>query len=468
MLAAGRRLLFSFTPPQLRVLSRGDNAAIPPPLPPAPGGGFRRGFAALRHRNYRYYWLGQIVSLVGTWMQSVSQPWLVLLLGGDAFQLGTVIALQFAPAMVLAPLGGVLADRIDKRRALIGAQVVAMVQASILFGLTVTGVVEIWHVMVLAAMLGVVNAVEMPMRQSFAAELVPREDLMNAIALNSASFNLARVVGPAVAGIGLALFGPAFNFGVNAVSYLAVLFGLSRMDYRPVRRLDGAEPRQSVRSSLAEGLRYAARTPSVLWPLVLLGGMSTFAMNFQTLLPLFARNTLGLGAEGYGALFAAMGAGALIGSMWLAYAGSGRPLVGLILGGAVFFIGFEVALGLTRSALVAYPLVLALGLASMLMVNTINVTIQNSVSDELRGRVMSLYVTVFAGSAPIGGFFAGAVAQLWGPPAGFVLGAIVASAFVGLVSWKLLVRGGAGTDTAAARVGPAATEPPGGRRAANQ
>lgn len=434
--------------PRLRLLPRPD---VQPPLVRA-GGGLRQGFTALRHANFRYYLGGQIVSLVGTWMQSVSQPWLVLLLGGSPLQLGTVLALQYAPAMILAPLGGVLADRVDKRRALMVVNTVASLEAAILFILTVTGVVQIWHVMLLAAALGMVSAVEMTVRQAFAAELVPRDDLMNAIALNSASFNAARIVGPGLAGLTLALFGPAFNFGINAVSYLGVIAGLWRVDPTQLQPIERPERFGSVRSSLAEGLRYARRTPSVLWPLVMLGGVATFGMNFQTLLPLFARDTLQLGAEGYGALFAIMGAGSLIGSLMLAFLGQRRPLWRLILGGGAFFVLFELALGLSRSPLAAYPLMVVLGLSSMLMVNTINVTIQNSVTNELRGRVMSLYVMVFAGSAPFGGFFAGTVAQLWGPPAGFVVGGAIASVVVGLVAWQHLASRGSRTD-AAARVG---------------
>ncbi|HEX2195117.1 MAG TPA: MFS transporter [Candidatus Limnocylindria bacterium] len=436
--------------PNLRLVTPADALAPDADQRPAPAPeGLRRGFAALRHRNYRYFISGQIVSLVGTWMQSVSQPWLVLLLGGSPIQLGTVLALQYAPALFLAPLGGVLADRVDKRRALMVANAVASLEAVVLFSLTVTGVVEIWHVMVLASVLGVVNAVEMPLRQAFSAELVPRRDLANAIALNSATFNLARILGPAIAGLTLAIFGPAFNFALNAVSYLAVLAGLWLM--RPGELLLRERPDEpgSVRSSLAEGLRYARRTPSVLWPLVLLGGFAIFGMNFQTLLPLYARDTLGLGAEGYGALFASMGAGSLVGSLTLAFVGSRRPLAALIMGGAVFFLVFEVALGLVRVPLAAFPLMVVLGLSSMLMVNSINVMIQGSVADELRGRVMSLYVTVFAGSAPIGGFFAGVVAELWGPPAGFLLGAAITSAFVAVVAWQLAAAGGSWTDASA-------------------
>jgi MFS family permease len=409
---------------------------IPTPPPLMNPGGIREGFASLRYRNYRLYWFGQVVSLVGTWMQSVSQPWLVLLLGGSPIQLGLVLVLQYLPSTFFAPFGGVLADRLDKRRTLMATQATAMLQAAILAVLTATGVVQIWHVYVLATVLGVVNAVDMPVRQAFAAELVPPDDLVNAIALNSASFNLARVVGPAVAGLTLALLGPAFNFGLNAVSYLAVLLGLGWMTPTGLYRLP-RPPRVPVRTALAEGLRYAWQTPEVLWPLVLLGGLSTFAMNFQTLVPLFARNALGLGADGYGALFAAMGVGSLIGSVSLAFTGGRRPLLPFILGGATAFLGFELLLGLSRGPIAAYGLILLVGLSSMLFVNTVNMTIQHAVPHELRGRVMALYVTVFAGSTPIGGLFAGGVAQLWGSPAAFVAGAAVSMPILALVAWRL-------------------------------
>lgn len=396
-----------------------------------------RGFGALRHRNFRLYWSGQVVSLIGTWMQSVSQPWLVLELGGSAFQVGTVIALQFAPALFLAPIGGVLADRFDKRSILLATQVMAMVQAATLFGLTFSGSIEIWHIQALALVLGVTSAFDMPVRQSFVAEVVPRGDLLQAIALNSASFNLARVVGPAVAGITLALFGSAFNFGINTLTYSAVIGGLLLIDGSTLLRVPAPSVRPTMRQSLVEGVRYAASTPSVLWLLVLLGGMSVFAMNFQTLLPLFARFTLELDAGGYGALFAVMGLGSLLGSLILAFMGERRPRTRLILGGGAAFLAAEIVLGLVRMPAVAYLVVAVVGFASMLMVNTINASVQRSVPDELRGRVMALYVTVFAGSGPLGGLFAGSVAQVFGPPAGFILGASLAAIFLGLAAWKL-------------------------------
>ena len=395
------------------------------------------GFAAMRQRNYRLFWFGQITSLVGTWMQSVSQPWLVLELGGSPFQLGAVLAMQFAPSTFLAPLGGVLADRVDKRRTLLVVQFVAMLQAAILFGLAISGVVEIWHILVLAAVLGTASAIEMPVRQAFAAELVPDADLTNAIALNSASFNLSRVVGPAIAGLTIAAFGTALNFGLNALSYLAVVAGLLLIDPTRLRRLPRPERFPSVRASLAEGLQFARRVPSVFWPLVLLGGVATVAMNFQTLMPIYARDALGLGSEGYGALFAAMGVGSLLGSLGLAFSARKRPMVRVIVGGGAVFLALELLLALTAAPVVAFALVGGIGLASMLMVNTINMMIQNNVTHELRGRVMSLYVTVFAGSAPIGGLLAGGVTQAWGPQAGFALGAIIGSLILAVCGWRL-------------------------------
>ena len=391
----------------------------------------------MRHRNYRIYWFGQIGSLTGAWMQSVAQPWLVLELGGTPFQLGLVLAIMFIPAMILAPIGGVIADRVDKRRTLLIVNAFAMLQAGALFVLAATGTIEIWHIYVLALAAGFVNAIEMPLRQAFAAELVPGEDLVNAIALNSTSFNLSRVLGPAIAGVTIAAFGVALSFGINTVSYLSVLVSLWLLDGKALRRMPRPARFPSVRASLSEGIRYAVATPTVLWPLVLLGGTAALAMNFQTLLPVFTRDVLGTGSGGYGALFAAMGAGSLAGSLILAFATSQRPMLGFIIGGGAVFLALEVLLGFVRAPLLAFPVVIGIGLASMLMVNTINVTIQNSVPNELRGRVMSLYVTVFAGTAPFGGIFAGSIAQAFGAPVALSLGAGLAVVVLGVVAWRL-------------------------------
>lgn len=413
--------------------------------PSSRSSGLRRGFAALGVRNYRLYWWGQNVSLIGTWMQQVSLPWLVLALGGSAIQLGLVAVLQFGPAMALAPFGGVFADRIDKRRALIATQIAASGQAFVLFILTATGAVTIPLVYVMAFVLGVINAVDMPVRQALAAELVPRHLLANAIALNSMAFNSARVVGPALAGVIIAIgtavtgsdiSGVAMNLGINTVTYSGVLTGLLRMNPRQIRRPTQPERHPPVFHSLAEGVRYAVRTPLVLWCLVLLGGIAAFGFNFQILLPLFSTQVLDLGADGYGLLYAGMGVGALAGSLTLAYMRQ-RRAIHLMLGGGAIFALLLVGIGLSSNVWLAAVLVLLAGYSSMLMINTINATVQANVTDALRGRVMSFYVTVFAGSAPLGGLFAGAVAEAWGSPAAFLVGAVISLAVLAIVGLGL-------------------------------
>ena len=441
----------------------------PRPLPlHAALGGLKRGFAALSVRNYRLYWSGQVVSLIGTWMQQVSLPWLVLALGGSAIELGFIAVLQFGPALFLAPFGGVVADRIDKRWALIISQAAACLQAFVLFLLIASGVIQIPMVMVMALVLGLVNAVDMPMRQALAADLVPRHLLANAIALNSMAFNSARVVGPALAGViiavaadltGSTIAGVAVNLGINTLTYAGVLTGLLRMNPREIRHIERPERHPPVLESLREGFWYAVRTPLVLWCLVLLGGIAAFGFNFQILLPLFATGILELGADGYGALFAAMGIGSLAGSLTLAIMRR-RRAIPLMLGGGLVFAFLLVAIAASRSVWVAAPLVLAAGFFSMLMINTINATVQANVTDALRGRVMSFYVTVFAGSAPLGGLFAGFVAETWGTPTAFLAGAVLSLATVGTVALGLRLAGrdrslGITTlDTSSERPGP--------------
>jgi MFS family permease len=424
----------------------GPRADQPRPLPlRAALGGLKRGFAALGVRNYRLYWTGQVVSLIGTWMQQVSLPWLVLALGGSPIQLGFVAVLQFGPAMLLAPFGGVFADRIDKRRALMATQVAAAGQAFVLFLLTATGIVEIWMVMLMAGWLGLVNAVDMPLRQALAADLVPRHILANAIALNSMAFNSARVVGPALAGVIIAAgtsitgsntAGVAVNLAINTLTYSGVLVGLWLMDPSKIRRHEQPERHPPVLHSLREGVAYTLRTPLVFWSLTLLAGIAAFGFNFQILLPLFATQVLALDADGYGALYAALGIGSLSGSLTLAFMRQRRAIPLMLIGGSIFS-GLLLGLGFARSVWMAVPLVVATGYFAMLMINTINATVQANVPDALRGRVMAFYVTVFAGSAPLGGLFAGAVAEAWGTPAAFLVGSAFSAITVGGVALGL-------------------------------
>jgi predicted MFS family arabinose efflux permease len=334
-------------------------------------------------------------------------------------------------------------------------------------------------VMVMALWLGLVNAVDMPTRQALAADLVPRTLLPNAIALNSMAFNSARIVGPAAAGLiiaagtaatGSATAGVAINLGINAVSYGAVLIGLARMNPAEIRRVERPERHPPVLESLREGVLFAVRTPLVLWCLVLLGGIAAFGFNFQILLPLFSREVLHLGPEAYGGLYAAMGIGSLSGSLTLAFMRQRRAVPLMLVGGTVFS-AILVAIGWSRDVLVTGALILAAGYASMLMINTINATVQANVTDVLRGRVMSFYVTVFAGSAPLGGLFAGAVAEAWGAPAAFFAGAALSLLTVGVVALGLRganERGPLGVTTidSGGRREPSPSPRPGGASAA--
>src|SRR5579859_8154382 len=260
--------------------------------------GLLRAFLALRHRNYRLFWFGQLISLIGTWMQSIGQAWLVLELTHSAWLLGVVGALQFLPVMLLALFGGVLADRLPKRTVLLFTQSSAAIQATVLWILIATGEVRLWHVLVLASLLGLTNSLDMPTRQAFVVELVGREDLPNAVALNSSVFNLARIVGPGIGGLIIAWLGVAPLFLLNAISFIPVIIGIALIDMKrlhaQVKHKDLAEDtaRQSTMQSLREGLSYVIRTPSVLLIIAVVGVISLFGINFNVILPLFATDVL--------------------------------------------------------------------------------------------------------------------------------------------------------------------------------
>jgi MFS family permease len=385
-------------------------------------------------------------------MQQVSLPWLVLALGGSPLQLGAVAVLQFGPAFFLAPLGGVMADRVDKRRALVIAHASGVAQATVLFALTAAGAITIELILLMALWLGLINGVEMPVRHSFAPDLVPRRLLPNAIALQAMAFNSARVVGPAIAGavigIGTAAFGSAVagvatSLALSVVAYAAVLVALLRMDPAEVRTHEPTTAAPPVLSSLGEGIAYARSRPIIAWPLLLMAGITAFGFNFQILLPLYSRDVLGLDAAAYGALFSGIGVGSVCGSLTLAFMRR-RPALLLMIGGCVTFALGMIALGFSRSFAVALGIVFVLGYTWMLVVNTVNATIQANVTDALRGRVMALYVTVFVGGAPLGGIVSGALADTFGTPMTFAICASLALAVTAIV--VLGLRHGARTE----------------------
>jgi MFS family permease len=383
-------------------------------------------FAALSIPNYRRYLSGQSISLIGTWMQMTAQSWLVLKLSHSSTMLGVVVALQTLPVLLLGPYGGVIADRVDKRRLMIALQAAMGVQALALGLLTVTGTVRVWQIGILAAVLGLNNAFENPSRQSFMMELVGPEHLRNAVSLNSVLVNVARSVGPAVAGILIATVGTGVCFLINAGSFVAVVFSLSSMD---AAGLAPSAPMPRAAGQLREGLRYIRSTPALAIPLVMMGVAGCLTYEFQVSLPVMADQGLHVGATGFGFMTATMGVGAVAGGLFVAARGKTglRPLV-------LAASGFAVTMALaTLAPNLAFELIaLALvGAGSIAFMSTGNSTLQLTAAPEMRGRVMSLWFVAFQGSTPIGGPIVGLVMSGLGARAGLGLGAITAGLVAG-------------------------------------
>ena len=403
-----------------------------------------KAMTAFRYRNYRLFFVGQTISLIGTWMQQVAQAWLVLQVsGGDPLWLGVVAAAQFVPVMILGLFAGVLADVLPKRQTLLAVQVVMMILAIILAVLAATGLVEIWMIIVLALLLGCANAVDMPVRQAFAIEMVGPRDVGNAVSISSAMFNGARVVGPAVAGLTIGAFGIPAAFAINAASFLAVIVALAAMrddDLRLARLVPRPRSFADVIENLVEGLRYVRHTPIVLMAVTVVGLVATFGMNFQVLIPPLAQDVLASDAAGYGFLMTASGLGALVAAVGLVIGGKPRPM--RIATGALVLGVATVALALSTSYPLSLLLMLPIGAGGIAMAATANATIQLNVPDGLRGRVMSVYTTVFAASIPIGGLATGALASVAGIPLTIALGGILslATGVAAVVWWRRIGR----------------------------
>jgi MFS family permease len=415
----------------------------------------RQTFAALSVPNYRRYYVGQAISLAGTWMQMTAQAWLVLTLTHSSTALGGVIALQTLPVLLLAPYGGVIADRVDKRRLMIALQTLMGVQALVLGVLTVTGAVRIWEIGLLAAILGVNNAFESPARQSFMLELVGKEHLRNAVSLNSVLVNVARSTGPAVAGILIASVGVGVCFLVNAASFVAVVASLATMD---VRALSPSEPTRRAKGQLREGLRYVRSKRELLIPLVMMGVVGCLTYEFQVTLPVMASRGLHAGPAGFGFMTAAMGVGAVLGGLVVAHRGKTglKPLVT-----AAFVFGVAVLLAALAPSLAVELVILAIvGGASISFMATGNSTLQLSAEPSMRGRVMSLWFVAFQGSTPIGGPVIGAVMAWLGARAGLGLGAItcLVVALAGLLALRRTEGGSAPVRARRARSEPATAQ----------
>jgi MFS family permease len=402
---------------------------------PAPGERPPSRFRALSHRNFRLFWWGQLISLVGTWMQSVAQGWLMHRLTGSAFMLGLLGFAQFLPVMFLSLWAGVVADRMDKRRLILTTQTLALVQAAALALVVTLGVVQPWMVMGLALVFGVVNSFDLPARQSFLVEMVGKEDLPNAIALNSAAFNAARVLGPAVAGVVMATAGEGACFWLNAVSYLAVLTTLLMMNLP--RHVADAGGGKTALSNLREGVSYALGVRQIRNLLLLLGLTAGLGFQYMVLLPVYARDILHADARAYGLMVSAFGLGSLLSAVVMTRQQSREALRrNLLIGLGTAAVGMGVFAWVRM-----LPLTLAMGFLAgfglILYVASTNTLLQLTTEDRFRGRIMSLYTFMFIGTAPIGSLLCGWIAQHLGAPVATSVSAAVLLAGAFWVSNRL-------------------------------
>jgi MFS family permease len=370
------------------------------------------GVRALKHRNFQLFFSGQLISLVGTWMQTVAQSWLVYEKTRSSFQLGAVGFASQIPVFLMAPIGGMVADRVNRHRVVIATQVASMILAFILAALTLTHTVQVWHIYVLASLLGVVNAFDIPGRQSFLVDMVGREDLMNAIALNSSMFNGARVIGPAIAGILLIKIGEGGCFLLNGISYIAVIIGLLMM------RVDGGarSKSDSPLEDIIEGFRWVSNTGPIRALLLLLGLVSLVGMPYTVLMPIFADHVLHSGAKGLGILMGFTGIGALLGALTLAVRTGVKGLGKLI---SICCAGFGVSLivfAFSKFFWLSANLLIPVGFFIMLQMACSNTLIQAMVPDALRGRTMAVYSMMFMGLAPVGALLGGALSDRLGAP----------------------------------------------------
>jgi MFS family permease len=407
-----------------------------------------RTFAALRNPNYRRYFTGQAISLIGTWMQSVAQSWLVLQLSGSATDLGVVVALQTLPVLILGSYGGLVADRLDKRRLMIGLQTMMGVLALSLALLTLTGLIALWQVYLLALLLGLCNCFENPARQVFVLELVGPADLRNAVTLNSVLQNAARAIGPAAAGVIIAVAGTGLCFLINAASFVAVVASLIRLD---VAALIRAAPAARARGQLREGFSYVRHNRELALPLLMMALVGCLTYEFQVTLPVVAQQTLHGDSRTYGFMTAAMGAGAVLGGLYTASRGRTGPRA-LVVSSAAF--GVVMLVAALAPGLAVELLALALvGAASVAFLSQGNSTLQLAAAPHMRGRVMALWSVAFLGSTPIGGPIAGAVAEHFGARAGLLLGAAASLAAAAFGGW-ILRRGAWAAPAPPAGAGP--------------
>ncbi len=399
---------------------------------------FPHGLRALNHDEFRRFYLSQFAAQIGSWMQNVAQAWLVLQLTNSPFKLGLLATLQFSPVLLFSIVSGAVADRLPKRPLLVVTQTTLACQGLLLALLVTTGHVEYWHVAVLGLFLGFANVADQPARQSFVMELVGRADVSSAVALNSAGFNLARIIGPAIAGVVIGRFGVGPTFLVNGLGFVAVIVTLLRMK---TQGRPASGPRASIFEEIAEGVRYAAGTPRLRLAIGLVFIVSLCVFNFSVYVPLLAKNVLGLGAEGFGFLMASLGVGAVGGALTVGARAVRHPSVRSMLASGVLALSMLMALGATRRIELAVPLLFFTGYWGIMLMASCNTSIQLQAPDALRGRVMSIYTWVSGGVFPIGAFIVGTISQWWGVSVAFVWnGTLGLAAVAALALWWHLRR----------------------------
>ncbi|TXK76771.1 MFS transporter [Paenibacillus sp. N3.4] len=393
-----------------------------------------RHFHALTHRNYRYLWFGQCVSLIGTWMQNIGQSWLVLTITGSPLKLGIVSACQFLPILCFSLFAGIIVDKFPKKNILLLTQTVAMLLAFTLAILVLTDTVKYSYIIILALLLGLNNTLDMPTRQAFNIEIVGKEDLMNAIALNSTTFNMARIVGPSIGAVMMALLGAGWCFLLNGISFLAVLYGLLHIKAAPyVRKKRSSD---GIMKEIKDGILYIARDPLLAQTVLLVTVIGTLAFNFNVLIPVFTRSVLHMGETTYGTLMSCLGIGSFAGALTMSFQSRRGPRLKLSIICSLVIAVCLIFNGLSSSVWICGAMLALTGYFNILFATNSNSSLQMHAKEEYRARVMSVYSLVFAGSTPIGSLLAGFVADRYGANGAFVCCGVLTAILCLIIIWK--------------------------------
>ncbi|KUO69799.1 MAG: MFS transporter [Desulfosporosinus sp. BRH_c37] len=393
-------------------------------------------FPALTHDNFRIYWIGQCVSLIGTWAQSIGQTWLVLSLTGSPLLLGILGAIQFLPITIFSLFAGVIIDRYPKNKIILITQFTSMILAFSLSALVFTHTVRYEYILILALILGFSNTIDIPTRQAFMIELASKKDLMNAIALNSATFNLARILGPAIGALIMASFGAGWCFLLNGFSFMAVIASLLRIEVTPYVRRKVSD--NNMLKEIVDGLKYIAREPILLQTIIMVLIVGIFVFNFNILIPVFTKNVLLQGEKVYGLLMSALGAGSLVGALIVSVRSKSGPKIKILLRSSIMVSLTLILISFTRTYYFTAILLVITGIFNIWFSTTANSTLQITSEDEYRGRVMSVYSLVFAGASPIGNMFAGLTTNMFGANTSFLLCGVLTVIMIALL--KLLIK----------------------------